>query len=247
MGFSAESILLDRNSPIPLYYQVAQRLEQAIEAGELAPGAQLDNEIQLADRLGLSRPTMRRAIGYLADKGYVVRQRGIGTTVVRSRVRRPVALTSLYDDLASAGQRPRTRVLALGIVESPHEVSEALELPEGTPVLSMERQRLAADEPLAVLRNYLPVDLLEVTHEDLERTGLYARMREAGLRPHSATQTIAARAASAAEARLLGDRRGAPLLTMQRTSYDDRGRALEYGDHFYKASAYSVTVTLVGA
>jgi DNA-binding GntR family transcriptional regulator len=56
-------IRVDRSSPVPLYFQVAQHLEQLIESGELAAGSRLENEIDLADRLGLSRPTMRKAIG----------------------------------------------------------------------------------------------------------------------------------------------------------------------------------------
>jgi DNA-binding transcriptional MocR family regulator len=65
----APPIQVDRNSPVPLYFQVAQHLEHLIESGELAPGTRLENEIDLADRLHLSRPTMRRAIEYLVDRG----------------------------------------------------------------------------------------------------------------------------------------------------------------------------------
>ena len=80
--------------------------------GELAPGTRLENEIDLADRLRLSRPTMRRAIGYLVDRGLLVRKRGVGTVVVHAKVQRPVELTSLYDDLASTRRDPQTRVLS---------------------------------------------------------------------------------------------------------------------------------------
>ena len=58
----ALSIPVDRSSPVPLYFQVARHLERMIESGELAAGTRLDNEIALADQLGLSRPTMRRAM-----------------------------------------------------------------------------------------------------------------------------------------------------------------------------------------
>src|SRR5688500_20142611 len=91
-------VLVDRASPVPLYFQVARQLEQAIESGVLPPGSRLDNEIALAEELGLSRPTMRQAIQYLVDKGLLVRKRGGGTHVARARVRRPVGLTSLFDD-----------------------------------------------------------------------------------------------------------------------------------------------------
>src|ERR1700722_19859921 len=108
-------IQIDRSSPVPLYFQVAQRLEHMIESGELPTGTRLDNEIDLADQLGLSRPTMRRAIAYLVDRGLVVRKRGLGTQIVHAKVRRQVGLTSLYDDLAKPSRSPRTQVLTFEV------------------------------------------------------------------------------------------------------------------------------------
>ena len=85
-------ISVDRHSPVPLYFQVAAQLEQAIETGALQPGYRLTNEIAMADQLGLSRPTMRRAIQELVSKGLLVRKRGVGTQVVQGGVRREVRL-----------------------------------------------------------------------------------------------------------------------------------------------------------
>src|SRR6266699_5591089 len=96
-------VSLDRRSPVPLYFQLAQHLETAIRSGALPVGARLDNEVQLAKELGLSRPTVRAAFGYLADRGMVTRKRGYGTVVSREKINRDVELTSLYDDLSRAG------------------------------------------------------------------------------------------------------------------------------------------------
>src|ERR1700733_7214564 len=102
---------VDRTSPVPLYFQVATRLQALIEAGEIGVGARIENEVDLAERLGVSRPTTRRAIQYLVERGMLVRKRGVGTQIVHPKVRRPVELTSLYDDLAKSGQQPATEVL----------------------------------------------------------------------------------------------------------------------------------------
>ena len=107
---------LDRSSPVPLYFQVAQQIERAISEGDLAPGDRLDNEISLAEQFGLSRPTMRRAIQELVDKGLLVRKRGVGTQVVHGQVTRPVELTSLFDDLTHHHQTPTTQVLINEII-----------------------------------------------------------------------------------------------------------------------------------
>jgi DNA-binding GntR family transcriptional regulator len=238
------SIPVDRNSPVPLYFQVAQRLENAIESGDLPAGTMLENELDLAEQLGLSRPTVRRAIQYLVDRGLLVRKRGVGTQVVRAKVRRPVELTSLYDDLVATGRRPRTRVLSFSLEPASDVVAHALSLPEGAEIYSFERLRFAADKPLALMRNQVPAAVVSLTPESLEQQGLYEIMRANGLDIRIASQTIGARAATAAEARILEEARGAPVLTMVRTTYDSHGHALEHGDHIYRASLYAFELTL---
>src|ERR1700712_534575 len=132
---------LDRSSPVPLYFQVSQLIEKAISSGQLGPGARLDNEISLADQFGLSRPTMRRAIQELVDKGLLVRKRGVGTQVVHGQVTRPVELTSLFDDLTTHHQTPTTVVLSNEIVAASDEVSVMLSTSAGSRVLHLRRLR----------------------------------------------------------------------------------------------------------
>ncbi|MEU2615792.1 GntR family transcriptional regulator [Micromonospora sp. NPDC007271] len=241
---TSPEIAIDRSSPVPLYFQVAEQFAAAIQRGELAPGDRLDSELQLADRLGLSRPTIRQAIQHLVDKGLIVRRRGVGTQVVRGEVRRAVELTSLHDDLARAGRQPSTSVLELATVECPAKVAAVLGVDPDSPVQHLRRLRFADGEPLAVMRNWLPLDPVRLTLDALQTRGLYAILRASGLRVRSAHQRIGARAATAAEAQMLGERRGAPLLTMTRTAYDDQGRHLEYGEHIYRASRYALDVTV---
>ncbi|MEU9207672.1 GntR family transcriptional regulator [Streptomyces sp. NPDC048415] len=236
---------VDRSSPVPLYFQLSQQLEAAIEHGALTPGSLLGNEIELAARLGLSRPTVRQAIQSLVDKGLLVRRRGVGTQVVHSQVKRPLELSSLYDDLESAGQRPATHVLVNAVEPASAEVAAALGVPEGGDVHRVERLRLAHGEPMAYLRNFLPPDLLELDSERMEATGLYRLMRTAGITLHSARQSVGARAATVEEGERLGEPAGAPLLTMQRTTFDDTGRAVEFGSHIYRASRYSFEFQLL--
>lgn len=238
-------ISLDRASPVPLYFQVAQQIESMIDRGELPPGSRLDNEIQLADQTGLSRPTMRQAIQYLVDKGLLVRKRGVGTQVVHGMVKRPVALSSLYDDLSHANQKPATQVLSVETVPADDAVAVALRLNPGHAVVHLERLRSAQGEPLAIMHNWLPTGLTELTAERLERHGLYELLRSAGVNMRVANQRIGARAATAHEARLLQEKRGAPLLTMSRTTYDDNGRAVEHGSHVYRPALYSFEIALV--
>lgn len=236
---------VDRSSPVPLYYQLAQQLEGAIEHGRLAPGSLLGNEIDLAGRLGLSRPTVRQAIQSLVDKGLLVRRRGVGTQVVHSQVKRPLELSSLFDDLQAAGQSPATRVLRNETEPASAQIAAALAIAEGSDVVVLERLRLTHGEPMAHMCNYLPPGLLPLDDTKLESTGLYRMMRAAGITLHSARQSVGARCATEAEGELLTEEPGAALLTMSRTTYDDTGRAVEYGTHIYRASRYAFEFQLL--
>ena len=152
------TVELDRSSPVPLYYQLAQAIEAAIRGGELSPGDRFENELALAKRLTLSRPTTRRAIQELVDKGLLVRKRGVGTQVVQNPVHRRVELTSLFDDLARAGQEPTTQLLEYHVGPPDEEVARELSLNDDREVVSIQRLRRANGEPLAVMINYLPVE-----------------------------------------------------------------------------------------
>ncbi|WP_202565665.1 GntR family transcriptional regulator [Agreia sp. COWG] len=236
---------IDRSGPIPLYYQISSLLETAILAGDLPSGSRLENEVALSERLGLSRPTIRRAIQELVDKGLLVRRRGIGTQVVHGQVTRKVALTSLFEDLSGGGQHPTTTLLSLGPLEASSSVAAALGVDKGSTVLHLRRVRLADNVPVAILENYLPEQFLDLDREQLEQHGLYQLLRARGASMRVARQTIGARRATGEESQLLEVDKGGPLLTAERTAYDNSGRAVEYGQHCYRPDLYSFEVTLV--
>jgi DNA-binding GntR family transcriptional regulator len=237
-------IVLDPGSPEPLYFQVSRQLHAAIEDGRLPAGARLGNEVDLAASLRLSRPTLRQAIQTLVNQGLLVRRRGVGTQVVRTRVARPLRLSSLFDDLAGLGGKPESVVLDNRVEPAGAEVAELLEAPGLTHVRRLKRVRSAGGEPLALMNNYLPEGIIDPTDEELRDKGLYQLLRSAGVRLHAAEQHIGARLATEEDAELLDEQPGAALLTMQRTTYDDSGRVVEYGWHVYRASRYAFNLSL---
>jgi GntR family transcriptional regulator len=240
-----EGLELDHSSPIPLYHQAARLIEAAIEEGRLPGGSKLENELRLAQQLGISRPTMRAAIKQLVDKGLLVRRRGVGTIVATSSVKRVVALTSLYDDLSEAGREPSTQVLAFEKGPCPEEIRESFQATEDTVMLMFDRLRSVGSEPIALMHNAVPVDILDVTAEELEELGLYRLFRANGVTPHIATQQIGAANADEEEAELLDIEPGDPMLTMTRMAYDTSGRPIEYGWHRYRADSYTFDTVLM--
>jgi len=237
-------VAIDRASPVPLYFQLAQHLEAAIRSGALEAGARLENEAELAAHLGLSRPTVRSAFLYLANKGMIVRKRGAGTVVASPRIDRDVGLTSLHDDLAAAGRAPVTDVVRNEVDHAPDTVARALQLPERALVICLERIRFADGEPIALMHNFLPAALIHLSTAMLAEHGLYELLRASGIRLGSATERISAKNASLSEARSLGETRGTALLTMERIAYDEGGRPVEFGQHLYRASRYALTLAM---
>jgi DNA-binding GntR family transcriptional regulator len=236
---------IDRSSPTPLYFQLAQSIEGAIADGSLPTGSKLENEVLLAQRYGLSRPTVRQAVQALVDKGLLVRKRGVGTQVLQPHVRRSVELTSLYDDLSRGGEAPTTKVLSVDRIPAPADVAAELDLEPGDEIVALRRLRFTRGEPLALMTNYLP-GRFDPSLDELAERGLYQYLRSRGVHLRVAHQRIGARLARADEARLLEEPPRSALLTMQRTAFDDQGAAVEHGRHAYRASRYDFETTLVG-
>jgi DNA-binding GntR family transcriptional regulator len=230
----------DRANPMPLWAIVALRMQEAIESGRIPLGSRIENEVSLSERIGVSRPTMRRAMQDLVDRGLIVRKPGAGTQVVMPDVRRPIELTSLHDDLLKSGREPRTEVLSFEIIPATDTLSMALRVAPRSDVTSVQRLRYANEEPLALMHNLIPVHVAKLSRADLQRRGLYECLREAGVAlPSTANEVIGARVATPDECRILGMKRGSAVLTMTRTAWGRDGRGVEYGSHIYRADRYA--------
>jgi DNA-binding GntR family transcriptional regulator len=239
------NLSIDRSSPIPLYHQVVQGIENLIHDGTLVSGSKLENEIDLAAALNLSRPTMRKAMDELVRAGLLVRKRGVGTQVVASQVRRPLELSSLFDDLSARGSKPTTDVLTFSHIDADAVICEKLALPAGSKVYHFTRLRKVDGKPLALMENWVRDDVTAIEETSLADQGLYAILRNAGVNFRLAQQRIGAMVANSYQAPLLDTVPGSALVTMERTAVDDTGRMVETGRHVYRADQYSFEMTLV--
>lgn len=237
-------ITLDRDSPVPLYHQIAQPLEALINSGKLEAGRLIEDEISMARRLKVSRPTARRALQDLVGRGLLTRRRGVGTRVTPSHVRRPLSLTSLNDDLVKAGFQPRTEVLNYEVRLASEEEATLLGCEVGAEIVRVERRRWVDDRRLAILTNLLPADIAPSLTQ-LSTHGLYACLEDHDIHLMSAQQSVGARTAGGEDAERLDIEPGSALLTMERTAYDAQGAVIEYGRHIYNAALYSFQFTLM--
>lgn len=192
----------------------------------------------------MSRPTTRRAIQELVDKGLLVRKRGVGTQVVQTPVHRPVELTSLYEISRGLARSRQPGCWTTPRVRRPGG-RRRLNLEVGAAVVTMRRLRTSGGQPLALMTNHLPAAIAP-DRDELERAGLCCQsLRSHGVHIRLARQRIGAKAAERDEAKLLDEKPKAPLLVMEGTAFDDTGRIIEYGSHAYRASRYYFDTTLV--
>lgn len=238
-------LVLDRSNPAPLYSRVAQHITDAIQRGDLVAGDRLDGEIGLAESLGISRATMRRAIEELVARGILARKHGVGTQVLSHPNLRSTGVRSLFDELAAAGRSPRSEVLVFEVISAEGNVASALEVAAGAPVTYIERIRYADEVPFAMMRNWIPASLVQLAPERIETGGLYEELRTSGIRMRVARQSIGAAVASPNMARLLDVDTGAALLNIQTVTLADLGHPVELGSHDCRADLYRFEMTSV--
>ncbi len=235
----------DRANPMPLWALVAERLRELIYSGRIPVGAQIENEVSLSERMGISRPTMRRAMQDLVDRGLLVRKRGACTQVIMREVRRPVALTSLFEDLVQSGRSPRSEVIRFEVIPVSDTLALTLGIPARSDITVIERLRYASDEPLAIMHNWIPLRMAKLNSKDLELCGLYECLRKSGSTlPATANEVIGARVATPEECELLQINRGSAVLTMTRTAWSAEGQGIEYGSHIYRSDRYAFEHTV---
>ena len=233
-------------SPIPLYYQVANVLRHRILNGVHQPGERLGTEAGLCVQFGVSRITLRQALDRLGREGLIQRRRGIGTFVAAGVPQvASISFTGYLEDLFAQVQLTTTNEVQIDPVPANEDIARALHVAVGTRVVRIERVRWLAGEPLAHTVSYLPLTIgAEITPQDLrEKSLMHVLERKLKARLEEAIQSIRAVLASPEMAEKLSIREGAPLLQVERTSRA-AGRPVEFVLTHYRGDRYEYTVRL---
>lgn len=229
----------------PRYVQLRRRLEAGIREGILAPDSSLPPERELAQLTDLSRVTVRKAIQELAAEGLIDQRQGSGSFIRKAepRVEQSLShLTSFTEDMKRRGMDTTSTWLERGIFMPSPEEMVALGLGSTDSVARIVRIRLAGGRQMALERASLPLDVLpnplDVT------TSLYEVLQASGVRPVRAVQKISAINMPAREADLLGVAEGTAGLSIERTSYLEGGRVVEFTRSLYRGDAYDFVAEL---
>lgn len=236
---------IDGTLPIPLYHQLKDLIRHEITSGALKPGDQLPTEHELEVRYGVSRVTVRQALRDLVQEGLLVRHRARGTFVSLPQMDKALrSAASFTNDMKARGLTPGGQVLRFDEMEAPERVAQALGLAPHTPVVYLERLRLANGEPLALQWNCLE----SARFPDLLAADLNDRSLYEFLGTHfevfimAGRRTIEGIVADRRVAQVLDVHEGAPLLRLGGTNLDQGGRPVEYGETLYRADKYKFFV-----
>jgi GntR family transcriptional regulator len=208
----------------PAHAQIEAALEAAIERGGLSPGDRLPAERELAERYGVSRMTLRQALGALEQRGRLTRSKGrYGGTFVAEPKLELAGTSALSDQLRGLGMRAGARVLAAQERDATED--EAI---LGDRVLAIERVRLADGSPVALERTAFRAETYPGLLDGPLDGSLYEQIRARFADvPVRAVERLEPAAAGPDEAAVLGIDPGAPVMLVERIAFAADGRALE--------------------
>ncbi|OQM46138.1 phosphonate metabolism transcriptional regulator PhnF [Anoxybacillus sp. UARK-01] len=238
--------MINKHSPLPIYYQLEQGIKEMIEKGQLQPGEMIPSEREWSERYDISRMTVRQAINNLVNDGYLVRQRGKGTFVATKKIEQPLkGLTSFSEDMRARGMEPGTKVLSFGTIPASSSLAGQLHVSEEEEVYEVRRLRLADQLPIALEIAYVPCSLVPHLTEEIVSGSFYEFIEQKQLLTiRSATQILEASVARKVEADLLQIKEGAPVLLIQRNSYLENGQPLEVVKSVYRADRYKFMIEM---
>ncbi|WP_404454336.1 GntR family transcriptional regulator [Virgibacillus necropolis] len=234
--------MINKNSPLPIYYQLEEEIRLQITAGKLKPGELLPSEREYAERYDISRMTVRQAINNLASEGLLYRQKGRGTFISEKKFEQDLqGLTSFSEDMRERGLTPSNKIISFQLIEANKRIAETLQLDINEEVYEIKRIRYANESPIAVETIYTPKRLVgDLSQKNVEESFYNYIEIKLNLTIAYGDQVIESALANKFEIESLNLKKGDPILIMHRTSYlsDENVTPLEFVNSAYSADKY---------
>lgn len=244
-------IKVDRDSPVPMYYQIYKGIVKLIKNGTYEVGGQIPTEMELCEELDVSRPTIRQALQELINEGYVLRKKAKGTFVCKPKVEGYFfkKLESYNEEMRALNLVPSTRVELQEVVHGDEEVFEHLKLVEGQDVLHLLRLRYADEEPMVYVHTYVPCHLfpsIETINFDSQEISLYELMEHQFDSPIAyVDRSIEAMNVSRELAEKLDIMEGQAVYTVTTIAYNNEDIPVEYSIAYYRGDRNKFSIRLV--
>ncbi len=239
---------LNKNIPIPLYYQLKTILLEYIREGHTNIEEPIPTEIEISEYFGISRPTVRQAINELVVEGYLYRVKAKGTFIARPKITQDFLLTldSFNNEMRKKGLVPSTKILQREVIKCDEKIAGILKLEPDSDVIMLTRLRSANNEPIVFVITYVPYSVCPVLMEsDLQNESLYEIIeRESGKLISNATRSLECIIAGEFESKLLNIEKGAPVQYFESVVYLEDGTPVEYSLAKYRSDRSKFTFEL---
>lgn len=240
--------MLDRQSVVPLYYQIRQHLLEQIRSGGLKPGEPVPSEQMISAQMGVSRMTARQAVKSLCDLGVIYSQRGKGTFVSGNKLEKSFRqVLSFSEEMAARGSRPSSKVLLFEVNRADASVADALGLSPGEEIVSLRRLRLADAIPMGIEWSRIPLRFCPDLPDKFDpKNSLYQILKQRyGIRVLVTDEVAEAGLAGSEESRLLQIPKRSPVLLFSRISYTENQKPVEYVKSVYRGDRYKIVNRLI--
>lgn len=225
------NVTIDKNVPVPMYYQLKKIIQDMIKDGRLKAGDMLPTEMELSEMFSISRTTTRQAMMELVMEGTLYRVKSKGTFVSENKVVQDFTnvIRASHNLLRAQNVKTTTKVLSLSVVKADERVAKMLKLELEEDVIHLKRLRFINNEPNVLADAYLPMICKDMLEADMNETGLYQflDMRKETT-PAYAVRDLQAVAADEEEAEFLNISKGAPVQSTTSVTYTKDDRPIEY-------------------
>ncbi len=241
--------LIDKNSPIPMFFQLKQILFNKIKSGVYGVGEMIPTELELSNQYNLSRTTVRQAVLALVQEGYLLRVKGRGTFVNRQKLEYNFIqrIESFEDEMRRLNVKPGTEVIELNVCCATADIADVMKIKEGDSVIFLYRKRLADGEPIVTIKTYLPHDSCKfILKHDLERESLYSILRsKSETTVCKVNRRIEATLSNDEDTALLSMGKGQPIHHFTSVGMSSDNVVIEYSKARYRGDRSSFQVSIL--
>ena len=232
--------MINKNSPIPAYYQLKEDVKKKISLGVWLVGQCIDSERELAENYSVSRMTVRQALGELVQEGLLVRQKGVGTFVCEPKVRQK-DMMSFSEIVSRSGMRLETKVLQFEAIEASKELKGIFNKDK---VYKINRMRIVNGYSIANEIVYIPCEYLEVEDKNDLNGSLYKILENKGYKIVNSETSIQALIMDDKYKDLFSTEESVPLLKTCSKNMTEEDKVIFIEEAIYRSDKYLLEVNI---
>lgn len=233
--------MIDKNSPIPVYYQLKEAILKKITEGVWKVGQCIDSERELSEYYGVSRMTIRQALGELVQEGILVREKGKGTFVCEPKVKQK-DMMSFSEIIKRTGRNLETKIIEFEKISTPEEMTDTFSFDE---VYKINRNRIVDGECIANEIVFIPVDYCGFIDEKKLKGSLYEILHEFGYTVDYSESSIRAVIMDDSHKEIFGINEEVPLIQIMSKTINSDGKVLFIEESTYRSDKYILEVNIL--